>query len=121
MLSVKQRKCLELMILGTFSQREIAKEIKITEQTLCNWKKDEEFMAELEARVKTNIQSLAAKALHTQTSLLGAKSEMVRYMVSKDILDRAGYAPDENVNISGNESVTIIDNIQRSDADAKAE
>lgn len=67
MLSAKQKKCIELMTLGTLSQKEIAKEIKITEQTLCNWKKDEEFMAELETRVRTSIQSLAAKALHTQT------------------------------------------------------
>lgn len=121
MLSAKQRKCLELMALGTFSQKEIAQEIKITEQTLCNWKKDEEFMAELESKVRTSIQSLAAKALHTQTSLLNAKSEMVRYMVSKDILDRAGYAPDENVNVLGTESVTIINDIPRSDANAKSD
>ena len=121
MLSAKQKKCIELMALGTLSQKEIAKEIKITEQTLCNWKKDEEFMSELETRVRTSIRSLAAKALNTQTNLLSAKSEMVRYMVSKDILDRAGYAPDENVNISGNELVTIINDIPRSGVNAETD
>lgn len=121
MLSAKQKKCVELMALGNLSQREISKEIKVTEQTICSWKKDEEFMSELDSRVRTSIQSLAAKALGTQIKLLDAKSEMVRYMVSKDILDRAGYAPDKNVNVSGTESVTIINDIPRSDTDVKTD
>ncbi len=121
MLSAKQKKCIELMALGTLSQKEVARDIKITEQTLCNWKKNEEFISELETRIRTSIRSLAAKALRTQISLLSAKSEMVRYMVSKDILDRAGYEHDKNINISGNEAVTIINDIPRSDSGAETD
>ena len=113
MLSAKQRKCVELMALGMLSQKEIAKEIKVTEQTLCNWKKDGEFMAEIETRIRTNIHSLAAKALYTQKRLLTAKSEMVRYMVSKDILDRAGYAADDKICLHGDGAIQIINDIPR--------
>lgn len=100
MLNKKQKKCLELMACGEFKQKEVADMIKVTEQTICNWKKDSEFMGELESLIKVSIQSLAAKALKTQAKLLDAKSETVRYMVAKDILDRAGFKPDNNINLN---------------------
>ena len=100
MLSSKQKKCLELMACGDLpplSQREIAKQIDVAEETISRWKKDKEFMSELDALNRIIIQSLAAKALKTYTDLLDAKSEMVRYMVAKDILDRAGFKPDDKI------------------------
>ena len=109
MLNKKQIKCLELMALGELSQKEIASQIKVSEQTICNWKKDVEFTSELDLLIRISIQSLAAKAFKTQTNLLAAKSEMVRYMVSKDILDRAGFKPIDNLKLSGNVPVVIID------------
>ena len=99
MLNAKQKKCLELMALGEFSQKEIANQIKVTEQTVSNWKKNEEFMNEYNSLVKLSIQSLAAKAFKTHTSLLKARSEMVRYMVAKDILDRAGFKPSDKLEV----------------------
>ena len=97
MLSAKQRKCLELLVQGELSQKEIAEEIKVSEQTICNWKKNDEFRSEYDNLMRVCIQSFAAKAFQTQKRLLNAKSEMVRYMVSKDILDRAGYKPTEKI------------------------
>ena len=97
MLSAKQRKCIELLVQGELSQKEIAEEIKVSEQTICNWKKNDEFRSEYDSLMRVCIQSFAAKAFQTQKRLLNAKSEMVRYMVSKDILDRAGYKPIEKI------------------------
>ncbi len=97
MLSAKQRKCIELLVQGELSQKEIAEEIKVSEQTICNWKKNDEFRSEYDNLMRVCIQSFAAKAFQTQKRLLNAKSEMVRYMVSKDILDRAGYKPIEKI------------------------
>lgn len=91
MLTSKQKKCVELMISGDFTQREIAQQINITEATICNWKKNEEFIAEYESRLNKTIHLMAAKAFSTETSLLNAKSEMVRLLAAKDILDRAGF------------------------------
>lgn len=97
MLTAKQKKCIELLVSGEITQKEIAKQVKVSEQTICNWKKNEEFNAEYDNMMRVCIQSFAAKAFKTQTNLLNAKSEMVRYMVSKDILDRAGFKPVEKV------------------------
>lgn len=101
MLNKKQKMCLELMAAGTLSQREVAKRIDVAEETISRWKKDKEFMAELDGLIRISIQSLAAKAFNTQINLLNAKSEMVRYMTAKDILDRAGFKPTDKVEVGG--------------------
>jgi len=111
MLHAKQKKCLELMALGELSQREIAEQIKVTEQTICNWKKDAEFTNELDRLIRISIQSLAAKAFKTQTSLLNAKNEMVRFLAAKDILDRAGFKATDKLNIQGSIPVVIMDDL----------
>jgi predicted DNA-binding protein YlxM (UPF0122 family) len=101
MLKPKQKKCIELMLQGDLQQKQIAALIKVTEQTICNWKRDvPEFMQEYNRLLKQSIQSVASKAFRTQTKLLDAKSEMVRYMVSKDILDRAGFKATDKVEYS---------------------
>jgi DNA-binding XRE family transcriptional regulator len=115
MLNKKQKKCLELMAIGELSQKEIANQIKVSEQTICNWKKDKEFITELDLLIRTSIQSLAAKAFRTHVNLLAAKSEMVRYMVAKDILDRAGYKPDDKVKFEGAIPIVIKDDMGEDD------
>lgn len=101
MLSKKQTLCLGFMAEGTFSQKDIAEKVGVTEQTICNWKKNEEFMRELNGMIRISIQSLAAKAFRTHSNLLASKNEMLRYMVAKDILDRAGYKAGETLNVQG--------------------
>ncbi len=117
MLSSKQKKCVELMASGEFTQKEIAKKINITEKTICTWKKKDEFMSELDQLIVTTIRSVAAKAFKTQTKLLDAKSEMVRYMAAKDILDRAGFKPDEKLKLEGYSTVIIVDDLGEDDED----
>ena len=39
-----------MLVCGSYTQAQIARELKISEQTICNWKKDEEFAAELSKR-----------------------------------------------------------------------
>lgn len=107
MLSAKQKRCLELLVNGEMTQTKIAEEIKVSQQTICNWKKNEEFRSEYDNLMRVCIQSFAAKAFKTHTNLLGAKSEMVRYMVAKDILDRAGYKPTEKVEVDTDMELNI--------------
>ena len=109
MLTSKQRKCLELMVSGDLKQKEIAAHIKVSEQTICAWKKNADFMTEYESLLRSRIRSLAAAAFQTETKLLRAHSEMVRFMAAKDILDRAGFKPEDNININGVETVVIVD------------
>ena len=115
MLNYKQKKCIELMATGEYTQKEIAKKIDITEKTICTWKKNDEFMAELDNLVAVGIRSIAAKAFKTQVKLLNSKNEWIRFTVSKDILDRAGFKADEKLKIEGFSKVIIVDDIDEDD------
>lgn len=109
MLNSKQEKCIELMVAGDRTQKEIAKTLRVSEATICNWKKNEEFTSEYTSSLKNGMKDVAAKAFNTEVSLLKARSETVRLMAAKDILDRAGFKPDDNVNLNGIETVVIVD------------
>lgn len=108
-LNSKQRKCIELMTAGDRTQKEISEILHVTEATICNWKKNEEFTAEYTSALKNSMKDVAAKAFLTEVNLLRARSEMVRLMAAKDILDRAGFKPDDNINLNGKGTVIIVD------------
>ena len=110
MLNPKQRKCIEFMLEGNMTQKQMAELLNVTENTISNWKKNDEFMSEYNTTLKSNINAVAAKAFTTQMKLLNARSEMVKYMVSKDILDRAGFKPSEKIDLSL-EPVTILNDL----------
>lgn len=111
MLNSKQRKCIELLVFGALSQKEIAGQLHVTEATICNWKKNTEFRAEYTLALKDSMKDVAAKALKTEISLLKARSESVRLMAAKDILDRSGFKPDDNINLGG-ERVVLVNDLQ---------
>ena len=111
MLNVKQKKCIEYMVDGSYTQKEIAGKLNVTENTISNWKKNKEFMAEYNDTLKSSISEVAAKAFKTQIALLKARSEIVRYSVSKDILDRAGFKPSNDINLNV-EPVTIVNDLK---------
>lgn len=95
MLSEKQMQCINLMVIENKTQKQIAKELKITEQTICNWKKDKEFKNEIEKNIKENFGSLAVEAQKELKKLLKSNNEYIKMQAVKDILDRAGYKPVE--------------------------
>lgn len=101
MLTPKQKKVIRLMVSGEKTQKEIALEIKVSEQSICAWKKDKEFMEEYSHLLNIEIQSAAGKAFKKQKRLLSAKSEMVQHLAAKDILDRAGYKSKDKMELSG--------------------
>lgn len=102
MLNAKQRKCIDLLVTGRYTQVQIARELKITPQTICNWKKDPDFSQELQACLKSCIQTLAPKAVKTLESLLNSESDNVRFSAARDILDRTGFKPGENISVTSN-------------------
>lgn len=97
MLSEKQEKCIALLVLENKTQKQIAKELNITEQTICNWKKEEEFKERLQKEIQDNFGSLAILAQNQLKKLLSSKSDIVRMQAVKDVLDRAGYKPPERI------------------------
>lgn len=82
MLTPKQKKCVELMVSGELKQKEIAAQINVSEQTICAWKKNADFMAAIRAgySVKTaneqGSQNLAK--LNIQTAIAERMAERSR-------------------------------------------
>lgn len=111
MLNEKQLKCINLMITETKTQKQIAKEINITEKTICEWKKDKEFKEEIQKQMKENFGSLAIEAQQELKKLLKSKNENVKMQAIKDVLDRAGYKPVDKTEISGTGTVQLVDDV----------
>jgi transposase len=107
-LKAKQLKCLEMLICGDLLQKEIAEELGVSENTITNWKKSEEFQKAYTSTIHNKILYATGKALKTQTELLNSKNDNVRYSAAKDILDRAGFKDEDKVKIEGESSVIIF-------------
>lgn len=111
MLTESQIKCISLMITDNKTQKQIAKEINITEKTICKWKKDKEFKEEIQKQMKENFGSLAIEAQQELKKLLKSKNENVKMQAIKDILDRAGYKPVDKTEVSGTGIVQLVDDV----------
>lgn len=122
-LTKKHKNAIEMLIEGNLTKAEIARRVKVSRQTLNNWLNDADFTAEYDKQLdeidritRRKISKLTTLALDRQEKILKyGKNDVAAATVAKDVLDRAGYAPEENLNISGGEKVVIVDNIQRSD------
>ena len=110
-LKAKQKSCLEMMIFGDKTDKEIAQAINVTPKTICEWKKQKEFQEEYSSMVKTCLHYAASKAARTQINLLDSKSTVARHMAAKDILDRAGFKAEDKLNINGSTPVRIVDDL----------
>lgn len=111
MLTESQIKCISLIVTKNKTQKQIAKEINITEKTICKWKKDKEFKEEIQRQMKENFGSLAIEAQQELKKLLKSKNENVRIQAIKDVLDRAGYKPVDKAEISGTGTVQLVDDV----------
>lgn len=98
MLKPKQVRCLELMIDNPkMKMKDIAEELKVTPKTISSWKKEQEFRDEYDSNFRLRLQYASARAFRKQVDLLDSPNEMVAYLASKDIMDRAGFNPVEKV------------------------
>lgn len=108
MLKPKQVKCLELMIQGEMTDKEIAHAINITQKTICDWKKNsEEFQNEYNKLMRGSLQFAAPKAFRKQMALLNSKNDMVAHLAAKDIMDRAGFNPTDKVEFENDLELNI--------------
>ena len=101
MLKPKQIKCLELMIRGDMTDKDIAAAINVAPKTLCEWKKkDKAFQDEYNSLMRNSLQYAAPKAFRKQMALLNSRNDMVAHLAAKDIMDRAGFNPTDKVDAS---------------------
>lgn len=108
MLKPKQVKCLELMLKGDMTDKEIAEAINITQKTICEWKKNsKEFQDEYNRLMRSSLQYAAPKAFNKQLSLLKSKNDMVAHLAAKDIMDRAGFNPSDKIELEPETELNI--------------
>lgn len=116
MLKPKQMKCLELMISGTMTDKEIAETINVAQKTICDWKKNNtEFQDEYNALMRNSLQYAAPKAFRKQMSLLKSKNDMVAHLAAKDIMDRAGFSPVDKIDLNAGVDMELNINIDYGD------
>jgi hypothetical protein len=102
-LELKHVKAINLLTLG-WSGRDIADELKITVQTLIDWKKDPLFMSnvnrlkmEVLENARTDLQNLSQTAVETLEYLMeNGKNEETRRKASIDVLRLVGFEPNQN-------------------------
>lgn len=122
-LGKKHRTAIRLLIEGEMSKEEIAQSVKVSRRTLYNWMNDEDFseeyneqLDELDRKIKRRISNLVSDALDRQKKILcKSNNDNAAAVVAKDVLDRAGYAPDSKIQLEGEGEVHIINNIPRSE------
>lgn len=97
-LTDNQIKGAELMALGKYTQKQVAKIVGVEEQTISRrWKHNPVFMQYLDYLTTQNtldsalrVKGLTLEAIEVYSQLLKNPNPNVRFRVAKDVLDRAG-------------------------------
>ena len=108
-LSEKQQEYIRLKNETKKTDKQIAKEISIDTTTISRWKRKEDFRVGLRGYQSEYLANTVPKAIQTMIDLLGAKSELVRFQASKDILDRTGYNPVDKQEVQSSSTVIFHD------------
>lgn len=90
-MSSKQQTAIRLMVATNLTQREIAKELDVREETISRWKRSDAFKEKMKAEQDKYLHELTAPAMRTIKELLNSHSDYVRLQSAQDILDRTGY------------------------------
>lgn len=89
MLTAKQTKAVAMLFDGK-TKKEISETLNISEKTVYNWRQQNEFKRALKELSDNYLVELRAMMLKNQEKLaLNAKSEMVKFSATRDLLDRA--------------------------------
>lgn len=110
-LTKKQQEYIRLKNETDLAEGEIAAEIDVNRSTISRWKHNDKFREGFKGYQVEHLSKQVPKALQTMINLLDAKSELVRYQASKDILDRTGYTPVERQQIETTATVHFDDDI----------
>lgn len=87
----KQQEYIKIKAETGKKDKDIAKEISTNATTLTRWKKRADFQAGMRGFQANYLEKAVPKAMSTMIDLLDARSELVKFQASKDIMDRTGY------------------------------
>lgn len=103
-----------LWLTGQYSQRKIANIIGCSEATIKAWLVDpavQLIIKEIQQRefalIESNLKAMSYKAIDTMNELLDSDMDNVRFSAAKDILDRGGHKPHQNIKVD--KTVTNIE------------
>lgn len=103
MLKKKQYEAIQLLVYSEMKDSEIKEELNISDSTLWRWKKDEEFLAELEKENRRKFKGLQIQALHSMAKLM----QQGHFQATKYILDGNDYAPTEKHELDMSATITV--------------
>lgn len=93
-MDAKQLNCIEMMVLyPNMTQKDIAKEIQVSENTIVTWKKSPEFQAELKNRLDEEWKSYRKEAQQAMLKLMRDGN----YQATQYILDSNGLKATEKI------------------------
>lgn len=108
-LSTKQLACIEVMLAKpTASYVELAETVGVNRNTITAWRRNEEFMAEYNKRLKEMWKDSEGVAVSTMINLAGKGD----FKASKYILDNMGYAPTTKISADVDLNTDIIINVE---------
>ncbi|ELK6843483.1 TPA: DNA-binding protein [Staphylococcus aureus] len=110
-LTKKQQAYIQIKTDTGAKDMDIAEQIDVNRATISRWKTNDKFREGFKGYQAEHLQKQVPKALQTMINLLDAKSELVRFQASKDILDRTGYNPVDKQEITMQSAVTFNDDI----------
>lgn len=110
-LTKKQQAYIQIKTDTGAKDMDIAEQIDVNRATISRWKTNDKFREVFKGYQAEHLQKQVPKALQTMINLLDAKSELVRFQASKDILDRTGYNPVDKQEITMQSAVTFNDDI----------
>ncbi len=97
MLSGKKAKYLQMLLEAKQTKKAMAEALNVSRNTLTNWEKDEEFRAEYNESVRREMNYTGSRAYRKMVSLLNSRNDNVALGAAKDLMDRAGFKPEESV------------------------
>lgn len=86
----KMIKGIALMMEGNLSNVEVARQCGVSENTIYNWLKNDEFLAELQKQQRRVFTKLACKAQRKMEELIDSNNPSIAFAASKEILNKAG-------------------------------
>ena len=92
----KQQEYIRLKNETDLAEGEIASEIDVNRSTISRWKNNDKFREGFRGYQVEHLSNQVPKALQTMINLLDAKSELVRFQASKDILGSYRLQPSRN-------------------------
>ena len=108
-LSNRQKELIEYMLANpTLPETKCAKNCGVPNSTYFDWKRKEEFTAELDRRIKEKWKDAERLATDTMINLCGKGD----YKAAAFILNNLGYMPTQNIQAEINAKTDIVINIE---------